>query len=132
MEITLETIRSGLNARKDELGMTVQQIVETSGVSRSTVDRILKGKDGYIPNLQTLLDIANAIGYRFEAPDLTAGLPDDDALRQIVVAYEKRLAEKDRIISGKDRWISRLFFCLMLCLLVLLIDVCVRGIGWFP
>lgn len=159
MTFTLEMIVNGINERKDLLHITHQQIADASGVSRSTVDRILKHQDNYIPTIQNLLDIANTVGYTFGQEEKEPLETADPKLQQIIDVYEARcealenssrlktvqynllLAEKDRTIESqdkslakKDRWINRLASALFLVFLgiitVLLLDIAIRGIGW--
>lgn len=152
MEFTLDNIVAGINARKEELGVTPQQIADASGVSRATVDRILKNQDGYVPHLENLLDVANTVGYQFDFKEPTPVQTDDSTLQQIIYVYEKRcealekesrlktvqsnllVATKDKVIEKQNLWLNRLFNTLLALglgiILVLLVDLCVRGIGW--
>lgn len=154
MEFTLENIVAGINARKDELGVSPQQIADASGVSRATVDRILKRQDGYVPHLENLLDVANAVGYQFNFQEPVPIQTDDLTLQQIIYVYEKRcealekesrlktvqsnliIAAKDKALESKDLWLNRFFKTIVALgsgiILVLLADVCIRGAGWIP
>lgn len=116
MTYTLDMIVDGINARKELLKTTNQQISDASGVSKSTVDRILRKQECYIPNAQNLLDIANTVGYEFTAPVDRPVATDDAVLNQIILVYEKRcedLARESRlktvqsnlVIAEKDKWI---------------------------
>lgn len=147
--MTCDEIIDGILARKEILNTTNQQIADASNVPKTTVDRILR-KETQNPSIIPVLAIAEAVGFEFYRSDEPPVDTTDEKLQQIIYVYEKRcealekesrlktvqsnlvIAEKDRRIADKDKWIARLFSCLMLCLLVLLIDVCVRGIGWFP
>lgn len=153
MSLTLDSILDGIIARKELLCATSQQISDASGVSKSTVDRMLRKQDGYIPNVQNLLDVAAAVGYEFQSREPEPVQTNDPHLRQLIYVYEKRcetlekenrlktvqsnmlLAEKDRTIASKNRWISRLSGLLIVLtfgiILVLAVDIAVRGIGWF-
>lgn len=51
-----------LNIKKNELGLTNQEISNLSGVSKSTVDRILRSEDGASTNLITAVDLVKAVG----------------------------------------------------------------------
>lgn len=153
--MTLDSIIDGIITRKELLHATNQQIADASGVSLSTVNRILRKQEGYIPTIQTLLDIATAVGYEFSDPEREPVEVEGDArLREIIRVYEEKckllenesrlktvqynlaMAEKDRVIDTKDKWVNRLFNSLVALglgiIIVLLIDICVRGIGWFP
>lgn len=114
--MTLETIIEGINARKTHLNATNQQIAEASGVSKTTVDRILAGK-ATSPCIQNVLDIANTVGYDFQKPEKEPVETTDPTLQNIIYAYEKRCEVLEResrlktvqyntIIAGKDKWIG--------------------------
>lgn len=151
--MTTEDVINGILARKSELNVTNAQIADASQVPKTTVDRILRGETQN-PSFQVILDIATAVGFEFGHKSPEPIQTDDAALQQIIYVYEKRcealekesrlktvqynmaMAEKDRIIETKDRWVNRLFDSLVILavgvMVVLLIDVCVRGIGWLP
>lgn len=145
MTYTLDMIVDGINARKELLKATNQQISDASGVSKSTVDRILRKQECYIPNAQNLLDIVNTVGYEFAAPVDRPVVTDDAVLNQIILVYEKRcedLARESRlktvqsnlVIAEKSKWIR---FLTLLSLafvaaivLLLFYDVTRPDIGW--
>lgn len=151
--MTCEEVIDGILERKKILNTTNQQISDASGVPKATVDRILR-KETPNPSFQTIMDMATAVGYDFSARDDFPVDTDGEKLRQIIYLYEKRcealekesrlktvqsnlvIAEKDRTIQSKDQWVRRLFNSLVIlgvCVMIaLLIDVCLRGIGWFP
>lgn len=145
MTYTLDRVVDGINARKELLSITNQQIADASGVSKSTVDRILRKQECYIPNAQNLLDIASTVGYEFNPPDDRPVTTDDAALNQIISVYEKRcedLARESRlktvqsnlVIAEKAKWI-RFLTVLSLTfvaaiILLLLYDVTRPDIGW--
>lgn len=145
MTLSLEMIVDGINARKEYLKTTNQQIADASGVSKSTVDRILRKQECYIPNAQNLLDIANTVGYDFTVPDDRPVVTDDAVLNQIIFVYEKRCEDLAReshlktvqsnlIIAEKTKWI-RFLTCVSLAFVVgivilLLYDVTRPDIGW--
>lgn len=151
--MTVSEIIDGILERKAELNATIQQIADASGVPKSTVDNILR-KSTANPTMQNVLDIANAVGYEFSPRGEKPIATNDPTLQQIIYVYEKRcealekesrlktvqanmqLADKDRTIETKDKWIHRLFDSLVFLavgvMIVLLLDVLIRGIGWFP
>lgn len=146
MLLTLDVIIDGINARKELLKTTNQQIADASGVSKSTVDRVLRKQEGYIPNAQSLLDIANTVGYDFSKPVSAPVTTEDAALNQLIYVYEKRCEDLEResrlktiqsnlVIAEKSRWI-RFLTVLSLSLflgvtLLLLCDLNNPAIGWF-
>lgn len=147
--MTCDEIIDGILARKEVLNTTNQQIADASNVPKTTVDRILR-KETQNPSIIPVLAIAEAVGYDFSQQEEIPVEATDEKLQQIIYIYEKRcealekesrlktvqsnlvIAEKDRRIADKDKWIARLFSFLMACLLILLLDVLIRGIGWFP
>lgn len=146
MPITLATIVDGINIRKEILNASNQQIADASGVSKSTVDRILRKQEGYTPSLQNLLDIANTVGYDFGQQEKTPIEVDDAILQQIIYVYEKRCADLEResrlktvqtnmIIAGKDRWIRFLTLLSITFVVgiftILVFDITNPFVGWF-
>lgn len=151
--MTVSEIIDGILERKSELNATVQQIADASGVPKSTVDNILR-KATANPTIQNVLDIANAVGYEFSPREKVPVDAEDEKLKHIIYIYEKRcealekesrlktvqanmqLADKERVIETKDKWIHRLFDSLVFLavgvMVVLLLDVLIRGVGWFP
>lgn len=139
MTYTLDMIVDGINARKELLKATNQQISDASGVSKSTVDRILRKQECYIPNAQNLLDIVNTVGYEFTAPVDRPVATDDAALNQIMLVYEERcedLARESRlktvqsnlVIAEKSKWIR--FLTILSLAFVAVIVLPIRpGIG---
>ncbi len=55
-----------LEDRRRALGLSIVSLVTRSGYSRNTVERALLGRP---VNLQTLVDIANALGYEIDFRD---------------------------------------------------------------
>lgn len=119
--------------KRDALGMTNRQIVETSGLSRGTVERFFKQDPTQSPTMVTVNAIADAVGYSIDetAPDAQ---PDqlasfyDERLRVMAAHYERRLREK-------NQWLRVLAVAcgvLMLFIFgVLLYDALSPSVGWF-
>lgn len=61
---TVQDIIFGIITQKEATGMTNQQIADSAKVSKTTVDRLLRNDPGTSPNAQTLIDVANAVGYQ--------------------------------------------------------------------
>lgn len=142
-------IIDGIIAKKDGLGMTSQQLADSSGVPKSTVDRILR-KDTPNPSLQTVLDLAGAVGYTFsnqKIPSPTQEKPDtkDPMVTQLITVYENRgqmYEERIKQIRGhyymllaeKNRWIKfsmALNIILVVAILsILIFDVLHPDVGW--
>lgn len=143
--MTLDNIIDGIIARKEALHATNQQIADASNVSLSTVNRILRKQEGYIPNIQTLLDIATAVGFDFSPVEQKPVETEDAVLNHIIQVYENRCADLEResrlktvqynmVIAEKSKWI-KFMTILSLALvagiiLVLLYDVTHPDIGW--
>lgn len=145
-------IIAGIIAKKEELGMTAQQMADSSGVPKSTVDRILRG-DTPNPSMQTILDLASAVGYDLfntQAPTLTnAPVDASPYLQHIIAMYERQLADKDAsharelakherqhnlMTAEKNRWIKILAIIVGILgvgvVTILLIDILNPTVGW--
>lgn len=145
----IEKIIDGIIAKKQELGITAQQLADLSGVPKSTVDRFLR-RDTASPSLQTTLDLAAAVGYTFgesqPAPAQISQDITDPMLRHVIDLYSKNeqrhaeeMKEQQRhymmLLAEKNRWIK---FLLILCI-ILVTFVCVLLVydlthldrGWF-
>lgn len=121
---------SGILAKKNEMGLTNQQLSDASGVPKSTVDRILRG-DTPNPTLEVILPMARAVGYSFgePSPELIPEKVDEDYLNYVIRTNDERIArlrahynmliaEKDRALEAKDKWIRLLFKTLIITAIV--------------
>lgn len=135
------SIIDGINARKNVLQLTNQQIADASGVPKSTVDRILR-KDTENPTMKVILDIADAVGYDFStrrAAVETDGSQDSQYIRHIISMYESQLAAQERqynlVTAEKNRWIKILALIVGVLitgiLIILIYDITHPDIGWF-
>lgn len=123
-------------ARKEETGMTSQQIADAANVSKATVVRMLRGEDGTSPTAQTLFDVADAVGCQVwdgKQGDERAELREQVELMK--AHHAEMVAHYNRALAVKTRWLR---FTVVLCLVfiamvvaVLLLDVGRPGIGWF-
>ena len=106
-----------LKELKAEKQLTNQQIADLSGVPLSTVTRIFNGQTDN-PNIQTVEDIANALGCSLDniMGVKTEGKfdPDDN----LVQVYKE-------IIKSKDKWIKFLAGIIIAIAVILLILLCV-------
>lgn len=137
-DMDVSDIISGITAKKEAMGLTNQQLSDASGVPKSTVDRILRG-DTPNPTLQSVLDMAVAVGYTFgeplEAPESRCL---DETSKYIIRMYDDRIARLrahyNMLIAEKNRWITWLFFLsLALVLLIvgiLIVDAIIPNVGW--
>lgn len=109
--------------------MTNQQIADSAKVSKTTVDRLLRNDSGTSPNAQTLIDVANAVGYQI------GGTEPHSEVREI---YEEQIkqteAHYNRMLTLQNRWLR---FAVLLCLILLvfviamlLFDVTHPDTGW--
>lgn len=142
-------IIDGINEKIDEIGITRQQLSDASRVPKSTLDRILRGETPN-PSMQTILDIAGAVGYTFgnhpEQPEVVppASVKDPMVSHLIAVyenrgrAYEERIkritAHFNMLLAEKNRWLKyslslNLIFVLFFAI-VTIIDVTNTGFGW--
>lgn len=143
-------IVDGIIEKKNEKNMTSQQLADASGVPKSTVDRILR-KETPNPTMQTVLDMAAAVGYTFSNikedpgdPVTQTGIKDPMVLHLINVyenrgrAYEERIkrntAHFNMLLAEKNRWLKMsmalniilvVFFCA-----VLIYDASYLDRGW--
>ena len=126
---TVQDIIFGIITQKEATGMTNQQIADSAKVSKTTVDRLLRNDPGTSPNAQTLIDVANAVGYQI------GGTEPHSEEREI---YEEQIkqteAHYNRMLTLQNRWLR---FAVLLCLILLvfviamlLFDVTHPDTGW--
>ena len=126
---TVQDIIFGIITQKEATGMTNQQIADSAKVSKTTVDRLLRNDPGTSPNAQTLIDIANAVGYQI------GGTEPHSEVREI---YEEQIkqteAHYNRMLTLQNRWLR---FAVILCLILLvfviamlLFDMTHPDTGW--
>lgn len=99
--MTVQEIVSGIIAKKEEKGITAQQIADLSGVSKSTIDRLLRNDTNLGIGAQYLFDIANAVSYKIGAPE------EDPAIQRIVDMYESRIRQTEIQNSSSQKRQSR-------------------------
>ena len=142
-------IVEGIIAKKRELGMTAQQLADSSGVPKSTIDRIIR-QDTPNPTLQTVLDLAAAVGYTFSNHPEHDSVPTatglrDPMIQHMIAVYEKRdqryeeqlkanTAHYNRLLAEKNRWLKcsmmiNIILVALVCF-VLILDVLHPDIGW--
>lgn len=147
--MTTEDIIDGIAERVSEIGMTRQQLADASGVPKSTIDRILR-KDTTNPSIQTILDLAGAVGYTFNNhPEQPEAVPSahvkDPMMAHLIAVYENRgrnyeerikriTAHFNMLLAEKNRWlrlslIINIIFAVFFAVIVLL-DVLNPNIGW--
>lgn len=126
---TVQDIIFGIITQKEATGMTNQQIADSAKVSKTTVDRLLRNDPGTSPNAQTLIDVANAVGYQI------GGTEPHSEVREI---YEEQIkqteAHYNRMLTLQNRWLR---FAVILCLILLvfviamlLFDMTHPDTGW--
>lgn len=126
---TVQDIIFGIITQKEATGMTNQQIADSAKVSKTTVDRLLRNDPGTSPNAQTLIDVANVVGYQI------GGTEPHSEVREI---YEEQIkqteAHYNRMLTLQNRWLR---FAVLLCLILLvfviamlLFDVTHPDTGW--
>lgn len=130
-------IISGIIDQKERTGKTNQQIADEANLAKGTVDRILQNKAGQTPTLQTVVDIANAVGYEFgtENPE-AAGL--SIITQAIIDIYEDRLRKTDahyqQRIRAQQLWLrvtaTFAFVLVAIAILLLIYDVLRTDVGW--
>ena len=121
-------ISSRLKAVKEKRNMSNQQLSELSGVPLGTINRIMSGETDN-PTWKNVVDIANALGVSL---DTLAGI-DVDIVQEDKIS-KKLIDTYERMIDSKNRWISRLFICLILVisiiLIVLIFDLMFPHVGY--
>ena len=137
MNDRLEAIRS----EKNRQGLSDTQLADMCDLSHSTVSRAFSGKTE--PSEYTLSAMETALGTNRDPPE--EATTEDITLRQYQALMENRiarmrafynmlLAEKDRAISEKRRWIIFLVFLtltiVLLSFALIAIDIMSPDIGW--
>lgn len=150
--MTVTDIVDGIIQKKNAIGMTNQQLSDASGVPKPTIDRILR-HDTPNPTMQTVLDLAAAVGYTFSNhPDQLPAVPDENKIKDPMtlhminyyerqsIAYEERIkrvtSHFNMLLAEKNRWIRTLSIIIGLMVSgffsLLLIDLATPELGWFP
>lgn len=132
VKTTVQEIISGIIAKKKESGMAAQQIAELSGVSKSTIDRLLRNETGIGISAQSLFDVASAVGYKIGAPE------EDPAIQRIVDMYEARIRQTEIQHSSSQKRQSRWMLgiavfaaaIVIFVLSMLFYDLANPSIGW--
>lgn len=134
MELKTNGIIDDIIKQKEKTGMTTRQIADASGLSRGTVERFFRNDPTQSPTMQTVNDIAEAVGYTI-GENAPADAPPD----QLASFYEERLrimaSHYERRLKEKNHWLRVLAIaCGVLVLLiigVLLYDATHLNVGWF-
>ena len=140
MVLNVCDIIDGINAKKNAVGMTNQQVSDASGVPKSTVDRVLS-KRTENPTMQVILDIAGAVGYEMggaSRPGSAEDCTDNPYVREIISMYKHQIADlklqHNRVTAEKDRWIQTLAAILAImgagAVTILLLDMTNPEFGW--
>lgn len=132
IKTTVQDIILGIIVKKKENSMTAQQIADLSGVSKSTVDRLLRNEEGTGISAQNLFDVANTVGYKIGASG------EDPAIQRIVDMYEARIRKTEIQHSAsqkrQSRWMlgiavfAAVIVIFVLCMLFY--DLANPSIGW--
>lgn len=148
--MTTPDIVDGMIAKAKAIGFTNQQWADASGVPKSTIDRIVR-KETANPTMQTILDMAAAVGYTFtnhpeQEPAAPAEIGIKDPMVQHLISvyenrgrsYEERIkrttAHFNMLLAEKNRWLVfsltlNIILVIFICL-VLVLDVSHPDIGW--
>ena len=148
--MTTSNIIDGMIAKQNEIGFTNQQWSDASGVPKTTIDRI-KRKETVNPSMQTILDMANAVGYTISSiPEQIPAVPQEVGIKDPMVqhlinvyenrgrSYEERIkrnsAHYNQLLAEKNRWIKfsltlNIILVLFICL-ILVYDVVHPDVGW--
>lgn len=148
--MTTADIIDGIIAKKTERGISNQQLSDASGVPKATVDRILR-RDTSNPSLQTILDLAAAVGYSFSNhPEQPPATPQEIGIKDPMVqhliqvyenrgkSYEERIkrntAHFNMLLQEKNRWLKfsltmNIILIVFICA-ILIYDVTNLNVGW--
>lgn len=148
--MTTSNIIDGMIAKQNEIGFTNQQWSDASGVPKTTIDRI-KRKETVNPSMQTILDMANAVGYTISSiPEQIPAVPQeigikDPMVQHLINVYENRgkdyqerikrnTAHFNMLLAEKNRWLKfsltlNIVLVVFLCIM-LVMDVLHPDIGW--
>lgn len=104
--MTVRELIEDIAKRKEALKITNQMLSDASGVPKTTVDRILRG-DTPNPSMQTVLDIAYVVGYRFiNDNDAHADTVDNQLVDMLLRESRLKTVQSNSLISAKDRTIE--------------------------
>lgn len=148
--MTASDIIDGIIARKNTIGMTNQQLSDASGVPKTTIDRILR-KETANPSMQTILDLAAAVGYSFSNhPEQLPATPqeigiNDPMVQHLINVYENRgrnyeerikrtTSHFNMLLAEKNRWLKfsltmNVILIVFICFIVIL-DATMPDVGW--
>lgn len=117
-----------LKAVKEKKQVSNNWLSDDSGVPLGTVNRVVSSESDN-PQWLTVVALARSLGVSLDAlagidPDI---LTDDKISQRLINTYEK-------IIDSKNRWINKLFLCLTLVivfvLIVLVVDLFIPNMGY--
>lgn len=124
-------IVDGIVEKKKDLGLTVQQISDASGVPKSTIDSILR-KEVQNPTMQNVLDIAEAIGYNLSGkPPAEEGITDP-YVKHIISIYEARIQSGVALNNMNRKHDARIIriLCIALVVMAVLFLLVIGGVVW--
>lgn len=148
--MTTADILDGIIAKAKEMNLSNQQVADRSGVPKPTVDRIWR-RDTQNPSIQTILDLAAAVGYTFsnhpeQIPAAPRGMGIQDPLVQHIISvyedrgrsYEERIkrntAHFNGLLQEKNRWLKfsltlNIILVVFICS-ILIYDARNLDVGW--
>lgn len=104
--MTVGELIEDIAKRKETLKITNQMLSDASGVPKTTVDRILRG-DTPNPSMQTVLDIAYVVGYRFiNDNDASTDAVDNQLVNMLVRESRLKTIQSNSLISAKNETIA--------------------------
>lgn len=134
-----QDVINGIFAKQKELGMDNQQLHDASKVPKATIERIKRG-DTQNPSLQTIMDLAAAVGYPIgqPMPQKPRHADMDMNTEYLVRTYDDQIARLrahyTMLLAEKNRWITYLFIlCLILVgfiVSILIYDIVLTDHGW--
>ena len=118
-----------LKALKAAKNFTLQRLADESGIPHSTVSRILSGQTDN-PTFQTIATLVKTMDGSLD--DL-AGIPHKETGCNTEM-YERMLADRDKTIQYRDKWIVALFAlcCVLIAVttIYIIMDLSDPSQGW--
>ena len=137
----VEAIVSACIEKREELGLTYQQIETLSGVPASTVSKFFN-RSIKSPTLDTILPIAEALGFTVIdinafAKDEKSELPSPDSDKYIKLlqqSHSRHVATLEAQLRHKTKWLivlAAVLFALMTAMTIVVIyDITHPNMGW--
>lgn len=122
----MDEILTEIFEKQRKLGLSNQQLADSSGIPRTTLERI-KRRETQNPGMQTVMDIAQAVGYQIGTPAAPAGEEDQTHMEHTIRMYEDRIARLrahyNMLLTERNRWLTYCFITIGGLVLVIFLMV---------